>query len=549
MSNIKVPAPLCVAVCGLAVAMSSGGLSRQLAAADPAPPVAPTDKGAAPAVPATVDPPVPAVPAVPLGVAMTANSADSITVSWYRPTGDTPTSYNVFASDSQDGPFTRVAMVKERTFTEAKLPVDRARFYRVSASNALGESAQSSVAEAFTLRPAAATPFPVRIAKNMCVSLGATVVSDSVPLSGKLSYFVDGLDSTTCRLRKASEIKIKLNPDASIADADYLMLNFRADGHKADWSNNPFARSLDKYVVIESLDSTDGKDGTWQELATGDNDLLDGVIVMPNHKPKWIGVRSSGGEVIPSTDKRLMPGDLLLCRLDVFRSAPKGQRNDYWIFTGDSLVVQDMPGGAGTDRSVQFSDAVRKQHPDRYPLVVHVGRGGTMMANTISQMKNFLPVISAPNGSEVPTGTILCFETGFNDVGLGGSLGHARKIAGILAEAHELCKQFGLVLVPVRIEFATAYLNPETLEPPRYNIFHNTLTVNLGGVDVYARANTPYAVDPETQLPYADYWTYTRANHATALAKDGVHHTAAGRDGINQLWANVADKMVYSKQK
>jgi hypothetical protein len=73
--------------------------------------------------------------------------------------------------------------------------------------------------------------------------------------------------------------------------------------------------------------------------------------------------------------------------------------------------------------------------------------------------------------------------------------------------------------------------------------------VNLGGCDVFCRESTPYACDPETQLPYADYWTYTRKNHATALVKDGVHHTKQGIDGINRLWADVADRMIYSKQK
>lgn len=111
---------------------------------------------------------------------------------------------------------------------------------------------------------------------------------------------------------------------------------------------------------------------------TGTNKYLDGVIVIPNHKPKWIGVRNSGG--------------FQLCRLEIFRAAPEGFRNDWWVFAGDSLIVQDM-------------------------------------------------------------------------------------------------------------------------------------------------------------MPYTDYWTYTRKNHDSALAKDGVHHTKAGSDGINQLWAEVADKMIYSKQR
>lgn len=559
MKNLKVPALLAVVVCGSAIALASGALSHALAAADPAMPVAPAakDAAAAPAgaaAPGAADPAVAAaaaglaVPAVPLGVAMTANSADSVTLTWFRPTGDPPTSYNVFAGASKEGPFTRIATVKERTVTETKLPAATTRFYRVSASNALGESAQSPVAEGFTIRPAAAAVFPARVAKNMCVTLGATVVSDAPPLAGKLSYLTDGLDSTTCRLRKNSEIKLKLNAEISIADAAYLMLHFRTHGTAAEWSNNPFARVLSNYVITESLDSTDGKDGTWQELAAGTNDLLDSVIVLPNHKPKWIGVKSSGTPAIPADDKRLMPSDLMLSRLDVFRAAPKGYRNDYWIFTGDSLIVQDMPAGGVEGRNVYFSDLVRQRHPDRYPIVVHAGRGGEIMANTTGRMKNFLPIISAPNGTDTATATMLCFEPGFNDIGIMAGLWIGEKVQKNLMDAQEVCKASGLVMVPVRIEYATAYLNPETMEPAKGTIFHNTLAANLAGVDVFAREHAPYAVDPKTQLPYADYWNYTHQNYATAIAKDGVHHTKAGSDGINQLWADVADKMVYSRQ-
>ena len=530
-----------IAFCGAILALASGLTSLSCATADPA---APANQAASVAAPDA-----PAIPAPPIGVAMVANSADSITLAWYRAPKNDASAYNVYASATKDGTYKRIATVAERTATHGKLPADTPYFYKVTATNALGESALSEIAEGFTIRPAVDTPFPARIAKNMCVSLGATVVTDSAPLSGKLSDLVDGSDATSCRLRKASEIKIKLNTDISIADADYLMMNFRAHGTKAEWSNDPLARTLKNYVVIESLDSTDGKDGAWQEVMTGTNDLLDGVLVLPNHKPKWIGLRSSGGPEIPVSDRRLQPSDLMLCRLDIFRSAPKGFRNDYWIFTGDSLIVQDMPGGAVEGRSAWFSDLVRKQHPDRYPMVVHVGRGGTVMSNITELMKKFLPVIAASNGSDTPTGTFLCFEPGFNDVGLMTGLWAGKRFIKNLTDAQEVCKIHGLFLVPVRIEYATAYLNRETQEPAKYNLFHNTLAANLGGVDVFARANTPYAVNPKTQLPYADYWTYTHTNYTTAIVKDGVHHTKEGSDGINRLWADVADKMIYSQQK
>ena len=112
----------------------------------------------------------------------------------------------------------------------------------------------------------------------------------------------------------------------------------------------------------------------------------------------------------------------MLCRLDIFRSAPAGQRNDYWIFTGDSLVVQDLPGGGVEGRSAWFSDLVRKQHPDRYPIVVHAARGGEMMKDTLPRMKNALAALSPDNGTKTPTATIVCWESGFNDVGLSGGL-------------------------------------------------------------------------------------------------------------------------------
>lgn len=518
----------------------------------PATPVAaPAPATPAPATPATTTPAAAqaaTAPAAPLGVAMTANSANSITLSWYRSPNDDAMGYNVYTGDTKDGAYKRIATVTERTATVKNLKPGTTYFYKVSTSNPNGESPQSPPSEGFTITPTAGAPFPARVAKNMCVSLGSNIISNPAPISGKLADLVDGSDATTCRLRKNSEIKIKLQPTPSIADAEYLIVHFRTHGTAIDWSNDPFARTLRNYVITESLDSTDGKDGTWQEVATGTNSLLDGVIVIPNHKPKWIGVRSSGGPEIPSTDKRLMPSDLILCRLDVFRSAPAGYRNDYWIFTGDSLIVQDMPGGGVEGRSAYFSDLVRKQHPDRYPIVVHAAQGGEMLKDTLPRMKKTLESLSPPNGTATPTATTVCWETGFNDVGLSAGLWIGPRLIKSLSEAQELCTASGLFMVPVRIEYSTGYLDLNTLEPAKYNVFFNTLAANLSGVDPFCRKSTPYACDPQTQLPYADYWNYTRKNYATALAKDGVHHTKAGSDGINQLWADVADKMIYARQ-
>jgi len=503
------------------------------------------------------DTPTPAVdesqlPEMPLGLAMTANSADTITLSWYRAPKNDATSYNVYACDERDGIYEKIATVTERTAKHEKLPAETRRFYQVAAVNARGESEMSTPAEGFTIKPAKETPFPAKIATNMCVSLDSPILCDIKPMRGTLANLVDGSDATSCRLRKNFEVKIKLNPNVSIKDAEYLMVHFRTDCGPQDWSNDKNTRTLKNYVILESLDSTDGKNGTWKEVASGKNTLLDGVIVFPNHQPKWIALRSSynpSEEIPKSDDTRLMPSDLILSRLDVFRSAPKGYRNDYWIFTGDSLVVQDMPAGADKDRSAWFSDLVRQQHPDRYPIVVHLAKGGLMMKDTLPMLEKALPELSPKNGTETPTATIVAWEPGYNDVGVQGSLGTGAGLKDKMEEVRLLCETNGLFMVPVRIEYSTQYLNPETLEPVKYNIFVNSLAVNLGGVDAFCRESTPYACDPQTQLPYADYWTYTRNNYATVLVKDGVHHTKQGADGINRLWADVADRMIYSKQK
>lgn len=477
-----------------------------------------------------------AVPAAPLGVGMTANTDHSITLTWYRPVEEGVTAYHLYSGLAKDGEFTRVATVSERLAIHDQLAADTTRFYKVSAVNAAGEGPQSTAVKGFTFARCPGAPFPVRVAKNMCVSLGTAILSSPAPTAGKLTALVDGSDATSCTIPGPCEVKIKLDPAIAIADAPYLLLNFRSEtAGKFFISYDTVWRAPRTYTVLESLDSTDGENGTWTELVSGTNLYIDGVIVFPNHKPKWIALRNGT--------------ELQLCRLDLFRAAPAGFRNDSWIFTGDSLVVQDFSGGNPAAHGVWFSDLIRQRYPDRYPIVIQAARGGEVLDNTRSRMTKTLPALSPPNGTDTATGTIVCWEAGFNDVGVGGGLWMGDKINKALGEAQDLCIANGLVIVPVRLEYSTMYLDRQTLEPAKYNVFMNTLQVNLAGTDVFCRARAPYAVDPQTQLPFADYWTYTFKNHEAALAKDGVHHTKAGSDGINQLWAEVAGRMVYGEQR
>jgi hypothetical protein len=159
-----------------------------------------------------------APPATPLGVAMVANSADSISIAWYRPAADDVLGYIVYAGEKADGPFVKVAVLTERTFTHEKVKADTQMYYRVAATNADGSSEPTKPVLGFTIKPAEPTPFPVKVATNMCVSLGATILCDSPPVKGKVESLVDGLDATDCRLK-----------DTCPADADIIEAAFPAD--------------------------------------------------------------------------------------------------------------------------------------------------------------------------------------------------------------------------------------------------------------------------------------------------------------------------------
>src|SRR6266567_4335607 len=147
-------------------------------AAEPSSPAPSTSPATAPAS---------TVPPVVMGLKMSGNSPDSVTLEWYHSPDTNVTSYNVYTSDKKDGTYTRFATVNapERTATDTKLAEDTKYFYKVSAVNAYGEGAQSPIIAGFTFKRCEGAPFPVRIATNMCVSLGATIVSTKPPTVGK----------------------------------------------------------------------------------------------------------------------------------------------------------------------------------------------------------------------------------------------------------------------------------------------------------------------------------------------------------------------------
>lgn len=371
--------------------------------------------------------------------------------------------------------------------------------------------------------------WPVKVATNMCISLGARIESNVN--HADLTNLVDGSDQTTWAANGPFYVAIEL--DATNLDADYLMLNWRAEN--GQWHDYDFVtESFNKMTVKTSADSSDGTDGTWQTIAALDNKRRDGVLVLPNTRPKWIRVEEAS-----HVHARLV-------RLDVFRSAPSGFRNDYWMFVGDSLTAADT--GAGMypdDHTVYFADLIRHKFPDYYPIVLNEGKGGETAETGAERIQTkIIP--------ENPKGTFICYHEGVNTISTvprHAYPGKTNVLESAFMKVISDCDQNGYVPIISRIAFVRYNNYPPVVDYPvdpgaeRLGM----LPYDLNVVDKIIQKQTPYAFDFETKRPLVDPYTWFR-DHQYALRSDGVHHVRAGSDAMTHIWADSAAAIVYEKQ-
>jgi len=87
-------------------------------------------------------------PDTPTGVTATALSSSSVIVSWSSATG--ATGYKIYRSSSASGTYSIVGDVPATSYTDTRLNANTTYYYKVSAYNSAGESAQSSYALATT---------------------------------------------------------------------------------------------------------------------------------------------------------------------------------------------------------------------------------------------------------------------------------------------------------------------------------------------------------------------------------------------------------------
>jgi fibronectin type 3 domain-containing protein len=136
----------------------------------------------------TTNTPSGSAPSAPTGVTATVGSSSSITVSWSSVSG--ATSYKVYRATSASDSYTYIEDSTSTSYTDAGLSANTTYYYKVSASNGYGESAQSSSTYATTSGSSSgsAPSAPTGITATAASSSSITVSWSSV--SGATSYKV-----------------------------------------------------------------------------------------------------------------------------------------------------------------------------------------------------------------------------------------------------------------------------------------------------------------------------------------------------------------------
>jgi len=147
--------------------------------------------------------PTPGLPLLPIGLSANASNG-VVTPSWSAATG--ATGYNVKRATARGGPYTNVASVATTSHTDATVANGQLYFYKVSATNAVGETADSGLAAVYPSSTTLAAPSVVvataisheRIDVTWKASVGATsynVARGTAP-DGPFTNIASGVGTT-----------------------------------------------------------------------------------------------------------------------------------------------------------------------------------------------------------------------------------------------------------------------------------------------------------------------------------------------------------------
>jgi titin len=99
------------------------------------------------------------LPNAPTGLSVGGATDSSLTLSW-TDNSNNETGFRIYRSGSQSGTYTQIATTSATSYTNAGLSSETTYWYKVSAYNDAGESAQTAPASGTTLAPPVVLPNP-----------------------------------------------------------------------------------------------------------------------------------------------------------------------------------------------------------------------------------------------------------------------------------------------------------------------------------------------------------------------------------------------------
>ncbi len=394
----------------------------------------------------------------------------------------------------------------------------------------------------------------IPVVRNRCISLYADVGEDILTNDQSANWMPirnlsDGLESTRYETKiggyPANEIYFIipiLEPTTP-----QLILHWRAF---VDQNRNNPVNSLQSYMIHTSIDGV-----VWDLVGNYTNSWRDNYQVFDIdlvNPPKYIRVTETSNME-----------HLNIVRLDIYEKAPDGERDDIWLFIGNSVTKTDLTPSGESNAKI-FSHLISNQFSCQYPIVIDAGYGGEKATemdddNFFDHGDNLTSILNAhPEITFVP----ICY--GLNDImrsgtGTDGLTPYGDEpipttaffdaMRSMIDKVNGTCGNLtGRVAIPSRVPWAifpapnycatcvTGGITPFNSGDANYP--------NLDYMDKIIAEKTPYAMNGN--IPYADFETPFKTNASTYIGSDGVHHTDDGKSAFNQIWVDAASAIVYN---
>ena len=256
-----------------------------------------------------------------------------------------------------------------------------------------------------------------------------------------------------------------------------------------------------QYVIEYSTDSTNGTNGIWRVAVNETNNVVAARahVIQSGSPMRYVRFRITGG-----TGTHVDEIDIH----DLTKGQP-GDPFDTWGFIGDSLTAaaywRDPTAGTAFNKAVNLVDG------ERYPSMINFGVGSNTAGSIYDRLQRTIDLNPGIHFWAIGVGTN---DTSYTDAA------YRQNLTRIV----EMLISNGKQPIITRIPFTTIGT------PTGWGSNIRVQALNVIVEEVRAEFGLP--VGP-------DLYTYFQ-NNPSQLYTDGVHHIAAGWEGMNKLWADVA---------